>query len=79
MSFAVAYLHSKGVYHRSLHPRNIMLEQHPQRPCEKDVRIIDFFRAEPLAESDPDCHAKKVRNRPPSWLRNQLLTLARSN
>lgn len=42
---AVQHLHDLDINHRSLHPRNIMLETDPTNPAVRTVKLIDFFRA----------------------------------
>ncbi|KAH7706829.1 hypothetical protein AAVH_25933 [Aphelenchoides avenae] len=48
VALAVQYMHDKGVAHRSLHPRNILLQREPDRPWERLVKVADFGRAEEL-------------------------------
>lgn len=65
MADAVQFMHDQGVYHASLHPRNVILEPHPQRPFEKDVRLCDLGRSGSLTRlgDDLDRNARRVRPR----------------
>ncbi|KAH7710999.1 hypothetical protein AAVH_21710 [Aphelenchoides avenae] len=49
---AVSWMHSKGVAHQSLHPRNIMIVTDPAHPAEKNVVICDFGKAKWLRVTD---------------------------